>query len=253
MMLTSNAFGGALLDLYDAGEAAKIRLDVGGGVSTQSGLFFRCYNPANTKYGELKSDSEGVILIAQSSGDVLKLATIDQSVQVWNGGNLRWWVTNPGTMLNPGTYGNTTASAANVYVHTDGSFNRSTSSLRFKEVLEPVADDWAYKLLDLEGIFYKSKCSGDNQDWTYYGFGAEAVAQIDPRWVFWKTHEYAAITAKGEEPELVRLPEPVADGVQYERMVVALQHIAKREKARADAAEARLNAIEVRLAALEAA
>ncbi|API58523.1 hypothetical protein BSL82_03710 [Tardibacter chloracetimidivorans] len=158
-----------------------------------------------------------------------------------------------GTITSTGTYSATTANAANMYVHTDGSFNRSTSSLRYKNVLEPIADEWAYKLLDLDGIFYKSKCEADNQDWTYYGFGAEDVAQIDPRWVHWKTQEYAAILANGQEPELVQLPEPVADGVQYERMVVALQHIAKREKARADDAEARLNAIEARLAALEAA
>ncbi|API60542.1 hypothetical protein BSL82_15665 [Tardibacter chloracetimidivorans] len=144
-----------------------------------------------------------------------------------------------GTITSTGTYSTTTLNAANMYVHSDGSFMRSTSSLRFKDVLEPVADEWAYKILDAEGIFYKSLCAADNPDWTYYGFGAETIAQLDPRWVFWRTTDEAG------EP----LAEPVADGVQYERMVVALQHIAKREKARADEAEARLNAIEARLAA----
>ena len=118
-------------------------------------------------------------------------------------------------------YNSTTASAANVYVATPsesrGELYRSTSSLKYKRDVEPMTLDSAYKALDAEAIYYRSKCPRDNQAWSYWGFGAEQVAEVDPRLVHW-----------GEDgPE----------GVQYERFVPHLVEIARDMKARLEALE----------------
>lgn len=119
-------------------------------------------------------------------------------------------------------YDNTTASAANVYVATAsesrGALYRSTSSLKYKRDVEPMTLESAYTALDAEAIFYRSKCARDNQAWSYYGFGAEQVAKVDPRLVHW-----------GEDgPE----------GVQYERFVPHLVEICRDQRKRIEALEA---------------
>ena len=90
-----------------------------------------------------------------------------------------------GNIIVPGIYSDTTASASNVFVDTDGTLKRSTSSERYKTAIEPLADEYADKLLDAVPIWYRSLCAGDNPDWSYYGFSAEKMAEIDPRYVFW--------------------------------------------------------------------
>lgn len=170
-------------------------------------------------------------------------------------------------------YNNTTASAANMFVSSGGILQRSTSSGRFKTNVQPLENEWADKILDLEPVFYESTASGDasNPDWTYYGLIAEDVAQVDGRYVHFDTGE-----REGEEElrnpetgELIRPARPargrkpqaewVPGGVQYERMVVPLINIAKRQRDRIEALEtqvsdltAQLSALADRVAALEA-
>ena len=137
-------------------------------------------------------------------------------------------------------YNNTTSSAANMNVNSNGYLRRSTSSLRFKTEVVPIEDAWADKLLELKPIFYKSAAPGDVADndpaWTYYGFGAEDVVEVDPRFVFLKTHETTHDAETGEDTN-VPLNEAIPEGVQYDRMVPALINLIKRLTARVEALE----------------
>lgn len=172
-------------------------------------------------------------------------------------------------LINTGTrtlspYNYTTATAANMHVNSGGTLLRSTSSGRFKTDVQPLDDTWADKILDLEPVFYKSTAQGDavNPDWTYYGLIAEDVAAVDSRYVHFDTGE-----REGEEevrdpdtnevlrparPAQARKPQSewVADGVQYERLVVPLINIVKRQKTRIETLETQVSDLTAQLAAL---
>ena len=65
-----------------------------------------------------------------------------------------------GRVYSPPTYAATTGAAANTYVGTDGSFNRSTSSLRYKNTITDATHGLA-ELLTLRPVTYKSNNDGD--------------------------------------------------------------------------------------------
>jgi hypothetical protein len=136
--------------------------------------------------------------------------------------------------INTGTravspYNNTTASAANVNLFSDGGLYRSTSSIRYKTDVETIENQYSDALLECRPVWYKSLCAGDNKEWGYWGFIAEEVAQIDPRLCFFKEEEGGTL-----EPE----------GVQYDRFVPHLLNLIKRQKEQIEAMEARLSALE---------
>jgi len=123
-----------------------------------------------------------------------------------------------------GIYNSTTPSASNVVVDSNGRLYRSTSSLKYKEVIEPMTLDWAKKVLMFEPILYKPTDNQQEEGWTYYGFGAEQVASIDPRYV----HMEKPITGYDDDtgqPVLGEDREP--SGVMYERLVVAQNELIK--------------------------
>ena len=74
-----------------------------------------------------------------------------------------------------GVYDETDAGAANVFVATDGSLRRSTSSARYKTNIEPLKD-WRF-LLDLVPVTFNAKGSGE----AHMGLTAENVAEVEPR------------------------------------------------------------------------
>ena len=147
-------------------------------------------------------------------------------------------------------YNNTTAVAADMRVASSGILYRSTSSALFKTNVEPIDDTWADKILDMQPIYYKSIATGDvgvmPENWTHYGFSAEQVATVDPRLVSFKTHEYHTEGEEGEEGEEVatELDEPIADGVQYVKMIPALVNLIKRQRDEISALTARVLALE---------
>ena len=75
----------------------------------------------------------------------------------------------------PNVYNNTTASAANVQVHTNGSVRRSTSTRAIKTNIQPLADDGL-----LEGLTPVSFNSIVDDDQSFWGFVAEDSFDIDP-------------------------------------------------------------------------
>lgn len=111
----------------------------------------------------------------------------------------------------------TTASAANAYLD-NGNQNkllRSTSSLRYKRDVEPVDSARIDAVMQLEPIWYRSKCEADRKDWSWYGLGAEDVAAVDPRLVHWTKQRDAAGAIIPDAPL-------IPDGVMYERVAVLL-------------------------------
>lgn len=85
----------------------------------------------------------------------------------------------------------TTAAGANAVIDNGASNTllRSTSASKYKTDVEPMSTDVLTKFLALQPIYYRSKASADRQDWTWYGFLAEDVAAIDPRFVAWSHKE----------------------------------------------------------------
>jgi len=147
---------------------------------------------------------------------------------------LNFYVKDDGT-FNTGKDGSspynwTTALSSNCNLVGTGIMRRTTSSLRFKSNVEPIDSSWADRLLELKPINYKSTAPADgdvDSSWTFYGFGAEDVAKVDPRYVFWNTHKDVHDEATGENTSVL-LDEATPDGVAYDRMVPALIDIIKR-------------------------
>lgn len=107
----------------------------------------------------------------------------------------------------PTTYNNTTATGANLAISTSGFIERSTSSIRFKTEVEDLTIDTSKILSKMRPIWYRSLGQNDRKDWSWYGFIAEEMAEIEPRLVHW---------GKDENDN------NIADGVQYERISVLL-------------------------------
>jgi hypothetical protein len=82
---------------------------------------------------------------------------------------------------------NTTAAAANAVLDAStGQLARSTSSVQFKRNVEPMDPAIAARIIDgCEPIWYRSSIPTDRQDWSWYGLSAEAMADLDPRFVQW--------------------------------------------------------------------
>lgn len=145
------------------------------------------------------------------------------------------------------TYDTTTASAANMYVGTDGTFVRSTSSEKFKSDIVSLESDDAKRVIEnVTPIKYKSKSKVDNPDWSYYGISAESLAEIEPRlvqWGYWP-EDY---TTKNGERSLKKTAKLTPVGVQYDRFVPILLKVMQEDRKRLSDLESRLEKLEAKL------
>jgi len=165
----------------------------------------------------------------------------DGHFKVTTEGVERLRVLNGGAMLVYSVYSQTSSSAANVIVGTDGNLFRSTSSGKYKVDVETIQDTYSDLLLQCRPVWYRSNCDLDNPSWGYWGFIAEEVAEIDPRLVHWKTQQISY----DDKGSVVTTPcEPEPEGVQYDRFVPHLLNLIKRQKEQIEAMEARLTTLE---------
>ena len=155
----------------------------------------------------LRISSDGRLLM----GGITPSTTVDHSICT------------PGRLQSDGTYSITTAGSANVVILSSGLFLRSTSSIKYKTEVEDAELSYSEALVyGSRPVWYRSLSESDPSDYSYWGFIAEEVAEIDPRMVHW-----------GDDgPE----------GVQYERYVVHLVSVIQKQQQRLDALEARLTA-----------
>ncbi len=169
----------------------------------------------------------------------------------------RMKIHNDGTLRVQGVYDFTLASSANVHVDSGGLIRRVTSSAKYKTNIETIEDSYADALLNCRPVWYQSTCEGDNPDYSWWGFIAEEVAEIDPRLVHWKTTN----VTYDEDGQAVEAPcDPEAEGVLYDRFVPHLVNLIKRQKTRIEtletqntAQQAQIDDLLARVTALEAA
>ena len=129
----------------------------------------------------------------------------------------------------------TTSSAANVRISSsNNSMYMSTSSGRYKTDIEDLEDTYADKVLDLRPVWFRSLCSDDPDEYSYYGLIAEEVAEIEPRFATYGPKDGCACPPEEDDPHHVEhhlegclIPE----GVQYDRIVPHLINLAKRQDA----------------------
>lgn len=133
--------------------------------------------PTNSAYFGLGSTTSA---LSQN----ISVYNVDGSLRLYNGA-IRQFINSDGSIQFPGI--GTTASAANAVLDSTASNSllRSTSSLKYKRDVEPLEPSRAEALLALNPIWYRSAAKADNPNWSWYGFTAEAVAEIDPRMVHW--------------------------------------------------------------------
>jgi hypothetical protein len=120
----------------------------------------------------------------------------------------------------------TTASGGNVVINaSSGLLQRSTSSVKYKTEVENAELSYSEALVyGSRPVWYRSLSENDPSEYSYWGFIAEEVAEIDPRMVHW-----------GDDgPE----------GVQYDRYVVHLVSVIQKQQQRLDVLEARIAALE---------
>ena len=168
-----------------------------------------------------------------------------------------------GKIASLGSYNDTTASAANVFIASNGDIKRSTSSIRYKTDIETLEQSYADNvILNARPVWYRSLCEADNAGWSYYGLIAEEVAELDPRLVFWgrPTKEVLQEEAKDAvlddegnviEPATEAVYTNVEDtdaelrpeGVQYDRLTVMLIDVVQRQQKAIEALEAKVAAL----------
>jgi hypothetical protein len=151
----------------------------------------------------------------------------DGTAEVWSSSSLLLEGVNDVRSVTIAT--TTTASASNVFINSStGVMQRSTSSIKYKTDVEDAELSYSESLVfNSRPVWYRSLSESDPSEYSYWGFIAEEVAEIDPRMVHW-----------GDDgPE----------GVQYDRYVVHLVSVIQKQKQQLDAIEARLAALEAQL------
>ena len=148
----------------------------------------------------------------------------ENTAEVWANGSL--FLEGVNSVRSATIKDTTTASAGNVVINgTSGILQRSTSSVKYKTEVEDAELSYSEALVyGSRPVWYRSLSESDPSDYSYWGFIAEEVAEIDPRMVHW-----------GDDgPE----------GVQYDRYVVHLVSVIQKQQQRLDALEARITALE---------
>jgi hypothetical protein len=214
-----NTFVGALAGYTSNVNGAAYNLAVGyeAGYSLTTGL-------QNTFVGGLDSGyyvTTGTknTILGNYTGNIaaLDIRTASNYVVLSDGdGNpLAWW--GIGYTFLPSAYSITTASAANLFVNTDGTLRRSTSALKYKQ---DIRDIESIDINLLRGVRYKSKSKDDDQTKDHFGVIADEVDAAGIK-------ELVIYGADGE-----------VEGFQYERLTVVLLKSLQELKAEFDAYKA---------------
>lgn len=82
----------------------------------------------------------------------------------------------------------TTGSSANLNVSGANNVLKSTSSRKYKESVEPLDVDRAFQFFEeAEPVWYRGIGSGDEENFSYYGYIAEDLEVIEPRLIQYNT------------------------------------------------------------------
>lgn len=137
-----------------------------------------------------------------------------------------------GVLVNAGSNTNTTASAVNLNIDASGLIKKNSSSARYKTDIEDMDSDEAQKILELRPIWYRSKCEGDNKDWSYNGFLAEEVAELNPRWALWDYLPDDRLYDENGQMSIKKGANLVPDGIALPGIVSAMISLIQRQEER---------------------
>jgi len=142
-------------------------------------------------------------------------------------------------------YNLTIAASANVFVFSDGALFRATSSARYKKDIEDLNVDTFGLINKIRPVWYRSSTGNDREDWSWYGFIAEELAEIDPRFVHfgYAPEDYI----KNEETNETKLKDGAelrADGVMYDRLTVLLMKGMQEQQKKIEELSAKVSALE---------
>jgi len=192
-------------------------------LGTHAADMWRMRAEASSSLWQLQNYADGAWennIQAQGAGSVF--LNFDNSQKLWT---LTTGIVVDGTIRNQGTYDNTTANAANMYVHSSPyEFYRSTSSIKYKDNVTTLTDAEADNILNCRPVTYTSKCTVDHSDDIHYGLIAEEVKDVDSRLVVFE----------GSEPE----------GIKYDRFVPHLINLVKRLTDKIETLETKVAALE---------
>lgn len=134
----------------------------------------------------------------------------------------------------------TTATAPNLTIEADGTLKRASSSIKYKEVISRLEldDDKYNQAMKLQPVVYHSKSEGDPKDWHFLSFIAEEMAEIDPSFTQWKTHDF------NEDGQYVELEEKEAEGINLNAICAALHATNIYQDKKLKELEKRLSALE---------
>jgi hypothetical protein len=256
--VTSSAWGGALsagMDFkFSSGIASHNSANafylVSNGYYNSSGVWkYRQNGYAN--YVNVGNGDGSIAFYTAASGTAGNTISFTQAMTLDANGKLTIARTDGTGISSIGVYNTTTASAANVIVLSDGTFQRSTSSARFKTNVETIELQYAQNILNARPVWYRSLCADDNKDWGHWGFIAEEIAEIDPRLVYWKTEETTFVIEEVDGEQVTKqvstkLDTPIADGVQYDRFVPLLLKQLQEQQALITTLTDRITALEAK-------
>jgi hypothetical protein len=232
---TSSPTSGYKMHLYNVGAGAGMLIQgLGAGIEAYLAL-----------QGETSSGSTRNLLIKIDNGDLIRFTSPHStSIRLETSDSECLLLGSDGSLRLQHVYDDTTSNSANMYIHSDGTHQvlRSTSSERYKKDIETLEDKYADAVLGLRPVWYKSKCAADNADHSHWGLIAEEVAKVDPRLVTFR-NEYTEDIGDGNT-KVVKLTEPQAESVQYDRFVPHLINICKRQEDKITALEAKVKALE---------
>jgi len=128
--------------------------------------------------------------------------TLQQTFKIQNYGSGAWSSElqldhNSDYVRIPNVYENTTTFSANVFVNGAGSLKRSTSSVKYKNIIGDIPEGEADLINNLTPKKYTSKCKNDDPDKVYYGLTAEEVVSNWPELGVYDS------TDPNESPELI--------------------------------------------------
>jgi hypothetical protein len=163
------------------------------------------YDASNGGSGALITTGSKNTILGVYNGNQggLDIRTLSNYIVLSDGdGNPRlYFIGSSGELRVPTVYSLTTASAANVWVASDGSIRRSTSALKYKQDIRDVED---FDISALRPVRYKSKSEKDDQTKDHLGLIADEAA------------------AAGFEELVTRGADGEVEGFQYERLTVVL-------------------------------
>lgn len=122
-------------------------------------------------------------------------------------------VSGTGIITSLPTYNNTTASASNVTITSEGVLQRSTSAAKYKKDVKNVTLNVDSILGLLRPVMYKSKCAADDATKYHFGFIADEYVgtSLEP------------LISIGDDGEV--------EGFQYERLIPIIVHVLKAMRA----------------------